>query len=90
MRLLEKACGGMSIWGAFSVTCGESLSSCAKEAVEEDEQDGGADGDVKSVALEGESDDAEDDAEDGGGDEEEESELDDAGGVEVNDGVEES
>ena len=81
-------CGGMSIWVAFSDTCGEGLSSPAKEAIEENQQDAGADGDVESVALKGKSDDAEDDAEDRRGDEEEESELDDAGGVQVSGGVE--
>ena len=90
--LQENACcGGRGDWaGIFSYLRGGVLSSSANEAVEEDEQYGGADGDVELVSLEGESDDAEDDAEDWRGDEEEESELDDAGGVEVRDGVEES
>ena len=80
----------MWVWVAFSATCGRGLSSSAKEAVEEDEQDGGADGDVELVSLAGESGDAEDDAEDWRGDEEDESELDDAGGVEMGCGLEES
>jgi hypothetical protein len=90
LGLLENARGGMSVWLAFSATCGRGLSSSAKEAVEEDEEDGGADGDVELVSLEGESGDAEDDAEDWRGDEEDESELDDSGWFEMGDGVEES
>ena len=54
-----------------------------EEAVNEDEQNCAADGDVEPVALAGEAGDAEDDAEHGSGDEEEDSELDDAGGVQV-------
>ena len=59
------------------------LPSSAKETVDKDDEDCGADEDVELVSLAGEADDAEDDAEDGSGDEKEDSELDDAGGVEV-------
>ena len=59
------------------------LPSSAKETVDKDDEDCGADEDVELVSLAGEADDAEDDAEDGSGDEKEDSELDDAGGGEV-------
>lgn len=62
-------------------------SSMQKEAVEQNGEHDGADGDVEAVALEQKSNDAHDDAGNGRGDEDEQPEHDDAFGVEGCDAV---